>query len=319
VPVETLSATLRALVDEDEVAELTIADSAAPVLLRSSAGAVRDPADLLNLYVRAENGRLVSLAQLVTLGETGVAAELDRHAQRRAIEIDAGLTPGLPLAGAVAEVERLAAETLPEGFGLLLLGEAASLDETSHAVAITYVIALIVVFLVLVAQFESVTSALVVLVTVPFGVCAAVYALWLTGTTVNIYSQIGVLMLIGIMAKNGILLVEVADQLRDGGMAPGRAAHRAACLRLRPIAMTLASTILAGLPLILGGGAGAEARAAIGWVVVGGLGLAAAFTLFLTPAVYALIAPLAGRRGAAGASLEAELAAADRQRPHPAP
>lgn len=307
VPVSTLSTTLRALVDEDEVAELTIADTAAPILLRSAAGVVRDPADLMNLYVRAETGKLVALSQVVSLTETGVAAELDRHAQRRAIEIDANLDPDLPLAEAVAAVEALAAETLPDGFGLLLLGEAATLDETTNAVALTYVIALVVVFLVLVAQFESVTSALVVLATVPFGVAAAVFALWLTGTTVNIYSQIGVLMLIGIMAKNGILVVEVADQWRDRGLAAAEAARRAAGQRLRPIAMTLASTVLAGLPLILSSGAGAEGRAAIGWVVVGGLGLAAAFTLFLTPAVYALIAPLARPRVHGAEQLAAEL------------
>jgi len=312
VPVATLSSTLRALVDEDEVAELTIADTAAPIMLRSAAGAIRDPSDLMNLYVRAESGRLVALSQLVTLSETGVAAELDRHAQRRAIEIDAGLTPGLPLAGAVAEVEALAQDILPDGYGLLLLGEAATLDETSNAVAITYVIALFVVFLVLVAQFEGLTSAVVVMVTVPFGVAAAVFALWMTGTTVNIYSQIGVLMLIGIMAKNGILVVEVADQWRDRGLTAAEAAWKAATQRLRPIAMTLASTVLAGLPLVLGDGAGAEARAAIGWVIVGGLGLAAAFTLLLTPAAYALLAPLSRPRARAGERLEAELREAER-------
>ena len=318
VPVSTLSATLRALVDEDEVAELTIADSASPIMLRSAGGAVRDPADLMNLYVRAESGRLVALSQLVTLSETGVAAELDRHAQRRAIEIDAGLTPDLPLAEAVAEVRALAAARLPDGYGLLLLGEAATLDRSEEHTSELQSHALLVVFLVLLAQFESLTSALVVFATVPFGIAAAVLALWLTGTTVNIYSQIGVLMLIGIMAKNGILLVEVADQWRDRGIAPAAAALRAASQRLRPIAMTLASTILAGLPLILSSGAGAESRAAIGWVILGGLGLAAAFTLLLTPAAYALIAPLAKPRAHAAAALEAELAAAESRRPSPA-
>ena len=311
VPVSTLSSTLGALVDEEEVAELTIADSAAPIMLRSADGAVRDPSDLTNLHVRAVNGRLVALSQLVTLSETGVAAELDRHAQSRAVEIDAGLTPELPLAEAVAKVRALADRTLPEGYGLLLLGEAATLDETTNAVAITYAIALVVVFLVLVAQFENPVSALVVLATVPFAVAAAVLALWLTGTSVNIYSQIGVLMLIGIMAKNGILLVEVADQWRDADLSASAAAHRAACQRLRPIAMTLASTVLAALPLVLGTGAGAEGRAAIGWVVVGGLGLATGFTLFLTPVAYALIAPLGKPRMHATEQLEAELADAD--------
>ncbi len=204
----------------------------------------------------------------------------------------------------------LARETLPPEIGLLMLGEAAALDETSAALTATYVIALVVVFLVLVAQFESVTSAAVVMITVPFGVGAAIYALWLTGTTINIFSQIGVLMLIGIMAKNGILLVEFADQLRDRGADVAEAALEAARVRLRPIAMTLASTILAGLPLILGGGPGAEARAAIGWVVFGGLGLAAGFTLLLAPAAYVLVAGLSRPRAAAGDELDAELARA---------
>ncbi|MFK7945627.1 MAG: efflux RND transporter permease subunit [Paracoccaceae bacterium] len=315
VPMSELSSTLRALIDEDEIGEITIDDQAVSVILQSAAGAVRDPSDLLNLYVRATDGNLVPLIQLVSFAEEGVAAELDRHGQRRAIEVDASVAPELTLREAVEQVRALANETLPSGIGLLLLGEAAALDETSNALMITYIIALVVVFLVLVAQFESITSALVVMVTVPFGVCAAIYALWLTGTTINIFSQIGVLMLIGIMAKNGILMVEFADQLRDRGMAVLEAAREAARARLRPISMTLASTVLAGLPLILGGGPGVEARAAIGWVIFGGLGLAAAFTLFLTPVAYALIAGLARSRASAGQELEAELTAAAHRTP----
>ncbi len=307
VPMSELSATLRALVDENEVTELTIEDQAVPVILQSKAGAVRDPSDLLNLYVRSDQGRLVPLHQLVSFEEEGVAAELDRHEQRRAIEIDASLSPEVSLRAAVDQVRALGQEALPSGISLIFLGDAATLEETSAELTATYVIALVVIFLVLLAQFESVTSALVVMVTVPFGVCAAIYALWLTGTTINIFSQIGVLMLIGIMAKNGILLVEFADQLRDKGLSAREAAAEAARVRLRPITMTLCSTVLAGLPLILSGGPGAEARAAIGWVIFGGLGLAAAFTLFLAPAAYALIAGLSRPRAAAGAELEREL------------
>ncbi|MEM6972671.1 MAG: efflux RND transporter permease subunit [Pseudomonadota bacterium] len=310
VPMEALSTTLRALIDEDEVAEITVADRAVPVILQSSAGAVREPMDLLNLKVRADSGALVPLIHLVTFTEQGVAAELDRHGQRRAIEIDASVAPEITLSAAVTAVRGLAAEQLPEGIGLIFLDEAATLEETSDALAITYLIAVVVVFLVLVAQFESLTSALVVMVTVPFGVAAAIAALWMTDTTVNIFSQIGVLMLIGIMAKNGILLVEFADQLRDRGAAVWDAAAGAATARLRPIAMTLISTVLAGLPLILGLGPGSEARAAIGWVVFGGLGLGAAVTLLLTPAIYVLIAPLSRPRASAGDTLDRELSAA---------
>ena len=307
VDMAALSTTLRALIDEDEIADLTIEDEAVPIILQSSAGAVRDPADLMNLYVRAEGGALVPLSQLVSFKENGVAAELDRHAQRRAIELSASISPETPLRGIIEAVRALAADQLPGEIGLIFLGEAASLDETSSALTATYIIALIVVFLVLLAQFESLTSALVVMTTVPFGICAAIYALLLTGTTINIYSQIGVLLLVGVMAKNGILLVEFADQLRDRGATASEAALEAARLRLRPISMTLICTVMAGLPLILGSGPGAEARAAIGWVVFGGLGLAAAFTLFLTPAAYALIASASSARAAAGEALEAEL------------
>ncbi len=309
VSMETLSTTLRALIEEDEVTELTIDDEAVPVLLQSAAGAVRDPTDLLNLSVRAEGGALVPLSQLVSLHEEGVAAELDRHAQRRAVEIRARLSPELAMGEAVARI-RAEADSLPPSVGLIFLGDAAALEETSADVALTLAIALVVVFLVLVAQFESLTSAAVVMATVPFGLAAAVYALWLTGTTVNVFSQIGVLMLVGILAKNGILLVEVADQLRDRGFTPRRAAAAAARLRLRAIAMTLASTVLAGLPLVLAAGPGAEGRAAIGWVIVGGLGITALVTLYVTPAAYALVAGLSRPRAAEGARLDAELAAA---------
>jgi hydrophobic/amphiphilic exporter-1 (mainly G- bacteria), HAE1 family len=309
IAMSDLSSTLRALVDEDEVAEITIDDKAVPVFLQSAAGVIRDPSDLLNLSVRAESGALIPLSQIVSFREQGVAAELDRYGQRRAVEMDADIATDLSMAEAIESIRDVATESLPDGIRLLFLGEAAALDETSSALMATYLIALAIIFLVLVAQFESLTSAVVVMITVPFGVCAAIYALWLTGTTINIFSQIGVLMLIGIMAKNGILLVEFADQLRDRGMSVWEAAAEAADARLRPIAMTLASTVLAGLPLILSGGPGAEARAAIGWVIFGGLGLATVFTLFLTPAAYALVAGLSRPRAEAGARLEKEMAA----------
>ncbi len=307
VEMSALSTTLRALIDEDEIAELTIQDEAVPIILQSSAGAVRDPSDLMNLYVRGTGGGLVPLSQLVSFEENGVAAELDRHAQRRAIELSASVAPETPLRSVIDNMRALADAELPGEIGLIFLGEAASLDETSSALTATYIIALVVVFLVLLAQFESLTSALVVMTTVPFGICAAIYALLLTGTTINIYSQIGVLMLVGVMAKNGILLVEFADQLRDRGASAPEAALEAARARLRPISMTLICTVMAGLPLILGTGPGAEARAAIGWVIFGGLGLAAAFTLFLTPAAYALLASASRARAASGEALDAEL------------
>ena len=176
--------------------------------------------------------------------------------------------------------------------------------------SITFAIALLVVFLVLVAQFESVTSAAVVLISVPFGLAAAVFAMWLSGTSVNIYSQIGLLLLVGVMAKNSILMVEFADQLRDAGRSVLEAAQEAAATRLRPIMMTMSSTVLGALPLVLGSGPGAESRAAIGWVIFGGLSLAALFTLFLTPVVYLGVARFARPRAHQAERLAQEMQAA---------
>ncbi|MEL6375143.1 MAG: efflux RND transporter permease subunit [Pseudomonadota bacterium] len=316
VDLALLAQTLRVLVDDTEIGDLTIDDQRVPIIVQARAGAVDDPSDLNNLFVRGGDGRMVALAQVITFKERAVAAELDRHGQRRAIEIRGDPSDDLTLREAVAQVRALAAKVLPDGVSVLMLDEAADLDETSSGVMITFAVALLVVFLVLVAQFESITSGLIVILTVPFGIAAAVFALALSGTTINIYSQIGVLMLIGIMAKNAILLVEFADQERDRGASVVEAARTACRIRLRPIVMTMLSTILAGLPLVLAEGPGAEARAAIGWVVVGGLGLAALVTLFLTPALYVLLAGLSSSRAQATETLEHELDRAARAEVH---
>ncbi len=308
VPLEEVATTLRAMINGLDVADLNVDDRTVPLVIRSNSSAITRPGDLVNLTARAESGALIPLSSVATLTEEGVAAELDRQAQRRAISLDADLDEGTPLQEAVTAIQALAEETLPPGIDLLLTGEAATLDETSSQVMTTYGLAMLVVFLVLAAQFESLTSALVVMVTVPFGLAAAVFALVATGTSINIYSQIGLVMLIGLMAKNGILVVEFADQLRDAGHSVREAIETAAKVRLRPIAMTVVSTVLGGLPLILSDGPGAEARAAIGWVVFGGLGIAALFTLFLTPVAYLCLASLVRPRAAAGQRLEAELA-----------
>jgi HAE1 family hydrophobic/amphiphilic exporter-1 len=312
VAITDLASTIRVLVDGYDVADLTVDDRAVPIILESSAGSVTSPSDLGNLYVRSRDGNLIPLVQMISFKQEGVAAELDRHAQRRAIEINADISPNLPLRGAVDRVRALAEAELPSGIGLLFLGEAATLEETSRDITITFAIALLVVFLVLVAQFESLTSAIVIMITVPFGMAAAVFALYLSGTTINIYSQIGVLVLVGIMAKNGILVVEFADQLRDRGASVVEAAREAATVRLRPITMTMVSTVLAGLPLILSAGPGSESRGAIGWVIFGGLGLAAVFTLFLTPAVYTLIAGMSKPRASASAELSKQMRESER-------
>lgn len=311
IPLDDLADTLRVMIDGMDIADLNVRDEAIPIVLEARGGAIDDPSDLVNLYIRTDKGTLVPLSSLVTLTEEGVANELDRHVQRRAVEIDADVKPSVTLAQAAIDIREIAEEVLPEDVDLILLGEAEALQEAEREVMITYAIAIVVVFLVLVAQFESVTSAAIVMVTVPFGIAAAIYALLLTGTSMNVYSQIGLVMMIGLMAKNGILVVEFADQLRDRGFSVREAVERAAVVRLRPIVMTMVSTVLGGLPLILSHGPGAEARMAIGWVVFGGLGLAAIFTLYLTPVVYLALAGLSPARASGAGKLESEMAHAE--------
>ncbi|MEM9838665.1 MAG: efflux RND transporter permease subunit [Pseudomonadota bacterium] len=307
IPLNELSITLRAMVGGQEVVDLNVGDEAIPLLVSAKVGSIADPADLQNLLVRTNTGSLIPLSSVTRLVEEGVAAELDRTEQRRAIEFEADLADGLTIEDGITEIRRLADEVLPPDIDMLLKGSAAGLEETSRELLITYAFAFIIVFLVLAAQFESLTSALVVLLSVPFALAAAVFALLLTGTSLNIFSQIGLVMLIGLMAKNGILMVEFADQLRSEGRSVREATAEAASTRLRPIVMTLISTVLGAVPLILSSGAGAEARQSIGWVVFGGLGIAGVFTLFLTPVIYYGIARFGSIRSTEQDALNREL------------
>ncbi len=292
VDLDDLAQALRAMVGGEDIVDLNVGDQAVPIFLTAQAVTITNPQDLRNLYVRGTNDALVPLSSVTQIEEQGIAAELDRTEQRRAIEVSADIAPGTPLQDAVEEIERLAEESVEPGIDMILQGDAQSLEETSNDLLLTYGFALVIVFLVLVAQFESLTSAAVVILTVPFALAAAIFALFLSGVSLNIYSQIGLVMLIGLMAKNGILIVEFADQLRHQGRSVREAVEEAAAIRLRPIAMTLISTVLGAVPLILASGAGAEARQSIGWVIFGGLGLAGLFTLFLTPVIYLGVARL---------------------------
>ena len=315
VDIDGIASTLRAMVDGSEVAELNVDDEAVPIRLESSFGAVNDTDDLNNLYVAAADGRVVPLSSIISIRESGAATELEREGQRRAIEIEGALAEGYPLNQAVTDLENLAAEMLPSGYNVVMLGRAEALEETAGDLALTFAIALVVVLLVLAAQFESWASAVVIMITVPFGLAAAVFALWATGTSLNIYSQIGLVMLVGLMAKNGILIVEFANQLRDEGKSVAEAAQEAAKVRLRPVVMTMLSTTLTGIPLILSTGPGAEARNSIGWVIFGGLGIAILGTLYITPVVYRLLAPFGKSRAHTGQELAEELEAARHVRP----
>ena len=307
VSLSDISSTLRAAINGDDVADLNVGDQQIPVMLRTRNNLIQSPQDMQNLYVSSSSGELVPISSISEIVEEGVSAELERQAQRRAIEVDADLPEDLPMSEAVEQLRAIADEVLPDSMGLVFLGEAATFEDTSQEIAMTYILAFLIVLLVLAAQFESLNSAVVVMLTVPFGIAAAIYALFLTGTSMNIYSQIGLVMLIGLLAKNSVLLVEFADQLRDRGLEVREAIEEAALIRLRPIMMTLVSTILGGLPLILSSGAGAEARNSIGWVVFGGLGLATLFTLYLTPVLYLWLARFTKPRADESARLENEM------------
>ncbi|MBR37057.1 MAG: multidrug transporter AcrB [Idiomarina sp.] len=313
VSLNDVSSTLRAAINGDDVADLNVGDQQIPVILQTRLSSIKSPQDMQNLYVSSTSGELVPISSVAEIVEEGVSAELERHAQRRAIEVEVEIPPEYPLSEATDELRAIAQDVLPDSMGLIFLGEAQTFEDTNREVAMTYILAFLIVLLVLAAQFESVNSAFVVMLTVPFGIAAAIYALALTGISLNIYSQIGLVMLIGLLAKNSVLLVEFADQLRDRGLSVRDAVEQAASIRLRPIMMTLVSTILGGLPLILSTGAGAEARNSIGWVVFGGLGLATVFTLYLTPVLYLWLARFTKPRADEAQRLHDELEAANQQ------
>lgn len=310
VSIEGLGEALQAVLDGRTVGTVFIGDRSHDIQLISTTDPVNDPSDLERVFMRSASGENVPVSAFVRLEERAVAPELGREAQMRSVPITAGLTPDLALGPAMDEVERLAADILPPGSRIVPLAEAAALDETGTGLLLTFGFAILIVFLVLAAQFESFVSAVIVMSTVPLGLACAIFALILTGGSLNVYSQIGLVLLVGIMAKNGILIVEFANQLRDQGRGVREAIMEGAVIRLRPVMMTMVSTVLGGVPLILSSGPGAEAREALGWVIVGGLGLATVVTLFLTPVVYLLLAGWSVPKAAEEARLRQELEAA---------
>ena len=290
IAVDGLATALQAMLDGREIGSVFVADRSIAVKLMSSTDPVNDPSDLEAIYLRTGDGRIVPMSAIARLEEQAIAPSLTREQKLRAVTVTASLSPSLPLAEARTAAESIARPLLPDGVRIAPLGEAATLAETSGGLSRTFGFALVIVALVLAAQFESFVSALIIMATVPLGLACAVFAMKATGMSLNVYTQIGLVLLVGIMAKNGILIVEFANQLRDKGHSVREAIASASVVRLRPVMMTMISTVLGGLPLVLGFGAGAEARAALGWVIVGGLGLATLATLFLTPVAYLIIA-----------------------------
>ncbi len=248
------------------------------------------PTDLTAIFVRGRNGQLVQLSNLIEVAETVAPKELNRFNRQRAAVISANIAPGYTLGEALEFMDKTVDEVLGENAQTALDGQSREFRESGATLYVTFVLALLFIYLVLSAQFESFVSPFVIMLTVPLAVTGALLALFLTGGTLNVYSQIGLVMLVGLITKNGILIVEFANQLRSTGLGRREAVLEAATLRLRPILMTTLATILGAIPLALAVGAGAESRQQIGWVIVGGLLLGTALTLSVVPVAYTLLA-----------------------------
>ncbi len=242
------------------------------------------------LHLRAGNGELVQLANVVKVSETVSPKELNHFNRQRSATLTANLAPGIDLGFALDALDEIAAEHLPQGLRKDLGGQSREFRDSSSKLYFMFLLAVIFIFLVLAAQFESFIHPLTILISVPLAVVGAVFSLWLFDLSLNIYSQIGLVVLIGLVTKNSILIVEFANQLRKRGQDSEPAVIEAARIRLRPILMTSLSTIVGVMPIALGFGAGAEARQPLGIAIVGGMFFSTFLTLILVPALYAFMA-----------------------------
>ncbi len=247
------------------------------------------PADIKSIYVRNSKGQMIQLDNLVDLRESVAPPQLYRYNRFNAATVSAGLAPGVTLGQGLDEMDRIARETLDETFRTALSGDSKEFRESSSSLMFAFVLALVLIFLILAAQFESFKDPFVIMFTVPLAVAGALVFMYFGGVTMNIFSQIGIIMLIGLVAKNGILIVEFANQRQESGMSKAEAIHSASVQRLRPILMTSFSTVLGLLPLAFASGEGAHGRVAMGVAVIGGMVVSTFLTMFMVPAMYAYI------------------------------
>jgi len=291
VSLQTVGRTLETVLGSRIVTTFIERDREYNVILQGRAEDRATPSDLDNLYVRSDRtGALVPLSNLVELTELAGATRLNRFDRLRAITVSAALEPGYPLGKALEFVEQTVEQELPPAARLNFDGESREFKRSGGQLYYMFLLALVVVFLVLAAQFESFLHPFVIMTTVPLAVIGALVGLWLYGMSINVFSQIAAIMLVGLAAKNGILIVEFANQLRDRGIEYREAVIEAAAIRLRPVLMTSFCTAFGALPLMLASGAGAEARQAIGVVVFYGVVISVFLTLVVVPAVYTLVA-----------------------------
>ena len=277
------------------------------VVLQAEAADRLSPRDLTNVYVRSTTtGQLVALSNLVSLRSFADAGSLGRYNKLRSITISGSLAPGHSLGEALTWLEEQAAE-IPEITQVGYKGESLSYKQAGSSIIFVFLLTIVIVYLVLAAQFESFVHPAVIILTVPLAVGGGVLGLVVMGITLNIYSQVGIVMLVGLAAKNGILIVEFANQLRDAGKSIADATIEAATRRLRPILMTSIATVAGAVPLMLASGAGAAARQSIGVVIVWGVSVATMLTLFLIPVFYNRLARRTGSPEAVARQLESEL------------
>ena len=307
VSVRTISETLQTMMGGRAVGSYVVDGEEYDVVLQAKEEQRATATDLTNIYVRGtgRNPTLIPLSNLITTEDMAGTGSLNRYNRLRAITITATPAPGYALGDALEFLEDIVRSELPSTARIDYKGESLEYKETAGATYFTFGIALLVVFLVLAAQFESFVHPLVIMVTVPLALAGGLLGLYLTGKTMNIYSQIGVIMLIGIAAKNGVLIVEFINQLRDRGVEFTKAIVDGARIRFRPVVMTTVATLMGSIPLMLASGPGSESRSTLGIIIFWGVSMAAAFTLFVVPVFYKLLARGTGTPDAVGKKLEA--------------
>ncbi len=265
------------------------------IMLEGQRDAQRTISSVENIYVRSErSGELIPLGNLINVREFADAGQLNRYNRIRAVTIEANLENGLSLGAGLEHLENLVAEHLPEHVVISYKGQSLEYKQAGGSVMFIFLVGIMITFLVLAAQFESYVHPLVIMFTVPLAIGGGLLGLYFTGNSLNVYSQIGLVMLVGLAAKNGILIVEFANQLRDRGVEFMQALEEAAATRMRPVVMTGITTVAGALPLVMSSGAGAETRAVIGVVVIFGVVAATLFTLYIVPCAYSMLARKTG-------------------------
>lgn len=289
INVDTIGRTMETLFSPKQITRFEKNGKQYDVILQVAEEERQNPNQILQASVRAPNGKMVKLRNLVTITETVAPRELNHFNQLRAATISANMAAGYSLGDALSFLESTAEKLLPSNMQTTYSGESREYKESSSSLIITFVLAIFFIYLVLAAQFESFISPLIIMLTVPLSMAGALLALYLSGGSLNIYSQIGLITLIGLITKHGILIVEFSNQLEQQGHNIIDSIKEACAIRLRPILMTTGAMVLGALPLALATGAGAESRNQIGWVIIGGMTLGTLFTLFIIPSVYAVI------------------------------